>query len=1172
MKWSRPQRLEIRQLLGQGWAGDVYVAQAPDTSEQVAVRLVAEGLVPEIGRLLQVLQAGATLGLPHVLPTTLPEAFDGQLFYAMPLADQGSLRSVLERVAAAGSHLDPLTALDITRQVAEALAAAHTQGVLHGNLKPENVLLWGRPPEGFDVQVSDFGLNTLRVPDATSPYLSPEGQVGAPTSVQDDLYSVGAMLYEMLTTRPLPLTPQPIDLQGLPEVLRKLLGRCFGWPMPFSDVAAFLGQLRAVRAVVEASLSGAGVQLLIDPPNLSVQPGATQSLQVRLSAAQDASVLLAVEGWPEHWVKLPTPPALPMRAGSELVTAAEFLVPRSFEIAPKTYEASVLALGLLPTGERELLARSPVQISVLPFEASALSLKPTQQQVGRAASVGISLTNEGNVPQQYHLAVTVPAGAVVRGGSLGRQFELQAGAEYHDNLELLLPFAFLRGREVPLTAVAHTRPSESATWPPPQASVQASAKLWQRPSVPLWAAGVLLLGLLGGTMWAAQPPRIEAFALQGPPPAKGEPFTLAWQTAGAKQVQILELPHVQLGQQGAHEFAGLGAEQTYTLVARGWLTQRTQQVTVRPTLPLPRVTTFTVSPANAKVGEVVTVRWDVQNAERVSLTPFGVVPTSGSRQVKLSRDTTFTLTAQQGKTPSSADVVSRLSASVGAPQIQVFEITPASVQRGQNVTVRWQTSGAAKVRMAPFGDLPAAGSRTFAPTQTANYTLKASNGQQEILKNVVVTVAAVPTQITGFSVTPASPAVGDPIKVQWRAAGAQQVTLRWGNQQQTLPASGSLTLNATEQMQNMTLVAQGDGEPVLKSVELQIRPAPTQTPPTAQPATNQPAAQPTPAPTTQPAPTTSPVTPPVTPAAPVRISSFSASPARLSVGARTTLSWQVSGVQRVTLIGPDTTVIGRYGPRSSVSFTVKQAGAQTYRLVAGNQVAKVTVTGLNGAVRAPQPNPSSTPKPAPKPAAPAAPKVEIQLFRAQPAALRPSQSATLSWKVVGAKQVTIRGLRGPNPDGSFPPIGTAKTPPASAAQTYVLSAAGVQQTLRIPLLSGPRPAPAPPAPSPTDNRYQALAGEWNHPTGQLNLTVRGNRVTGTLTSNGSDLPSGTLSGTLSGDRNSPTLNAFLGSGSERVALLLSFDSAEQTFRGFYSSRQNRERWCGWRGDNVQSCQ
>ena len=128
MKWSRPQRLEIRQLLAQGWAGAVYVAGALDsdgnaaeTGAEVAVRLIDPALVPEIGRLTQFLTPGATLELPHVLPTSLPEAFDGQIFYAMPLADQGSLRTIMQRVAAAGSHLDPPTSLDIIRQVGEAL-------------------------------------------------------------------------------------------------------------------------------------------------------------------------------------------------------------------------------------------------------------------------------------------------------------------------------------------------------------------------------------------------------------------------------------------------------------------------------------------------------------------------------------------------------------------------------------------------------------------------------------------------------------------------------------------------------------------------------------------------------------------------------------------------------------------------------------------------------------------------------------------------------------------------------------------------------------------------------------------------------------------------------------------------------------------------------------------
>ena len=71
----------------------------------------------------------------------MPGTDGGEVFYLMPLAQGGSLRGVFERYRAAGATVDVDTMLDVARQVAEGLDFAHAHGTLHGNLKPENVLL-----------------------------------------------------------------------------------------------------------------------------------------------------------------------------------------------------------------------------------------------------------------------------------------------------------------------------------------------------------------------------------------------------------------------------------------------------------------------------------------------------------------------------------------------------------------------------------------------------------------------------------------------------------------------------------------------------------------------------------------------------------------------------------------------------------------------------------------------------------------------------------------------------------------------------------------------------------------------------------------------------------------------------------------------------------------------
>lgn len=1164
MKWKRPQRLEIRDPVGQGWSGTVYVAHDLDSPQQVAVRMISPELIPNVGRLVQILQPGATLGLPHMLPTSLPEAYEGQLFYAMPLADIGSLGSLLRGAQENSTTVDPLLALELTRQIGEGLAAAHTQGILHGNLKPENVLLWQTEGGGLSVQLSDFGLNSIRVPDALSPYLSAEQRVGAPPSVQDDLYGVGAMLFQMLTGRALSLAPEQQDLQGLPEPQRKLVARCLGWPAAFSDASSFLGHLRATQLATESSLSRQGVQLSADSSNLQLQPGTPQALQLRLRAGQDVTAQLIIEGWPPEWGERPGG-LIALRAGSETVTSLHLEVPRSFSALPRTLELNVLALTT-ENGERELLARWPIGIEVLPFEDQHLSLVPVQQDVGRLAQLQVTLRNEGNQTQVYHLSVTTPAGSTLKSGSAQKQFELAPGAQYHDTLEVNLPPAWLSGRRSSVKVVAHARRNEGESWPPKQASIQARAELNQRPSLPWWAAALLLGGLVGGTIWAARPPQIESFALSGPAPVKGEPFTLAWKTSGARSVHIQEWPNESLTSEGHKQLPGLNSAQTYTLIARGLLTQRTQQVTVQPQLPIPQVTLFKITPEKPKVGQTVTVQWNVKNAEQVQLAPFGTVPASGSRQVVVGRDTRFELRAQQGKTPGGADVVSKQTVSLQAPQIQMFRVEPEQVRAGQPVTVRWQVSGASKVRLAPLGDLPAAGTRTFTPTQTGNLILKASNGQQEITASSALTVLEVQPKISEFAATPVNPTVGQPVTFRWKTEGSKSVTLRWGNQQQVLPPSGEITLTATPQMRNISLVAQGSAEPVLQSQQLDIQQpaasAPTATAPAqGTPNTTQPnTTQPKPAQTgTTPSPATSPAQ------AKVVVQGFKATPTRVATGGSTTLKWQVSGVDRVTLIAPDTRVIGRFAAQGSTSVKVGRTGAQTYRLVAGGQVAKTTVQVYDKTVAAaPKPTPAQstsgqasagkTPTPATVPV--------IQQFKAQPASVSAGERATLSWRVTGVSKVKIFGLRGPNADGSFPAVGSVQTPIINRTRLFTLSAGTRRATVRIPIGESA---------SSRTTKYAPLAGTWNHSYGQMNLQVSGTRVTGTLNSNQPDLPSGSIRGSLAGDSDAATLNGYLTAGGQQIALLLRFDPAGQTFNGFYASRTNRTAWCGWRNQKPSNC-
>lgn len=1149
-----------------GWLGVIHAAgQGPDGTP-LAVRTLAPERLADVGRLAQVLSFAAQHEHQHVLPVSMPGTDGGEVFYLMPLAQGGSLRGVFERYRAAGATVDVDTMLDVARQVAEGLDFAHAHGTLHGNLKPENVLLQPLPApqqDEFRLLLSDFGLNSLRPPDPHSPYLPGPQRSGAATTPETDLYSLGALLFEGVSGRPLPPQPLPADLVDVPEPAAKVVARCLGLSAPFADTAAFLGYLKALQV---ARQTGGGVRLSADHSYLEVVPGESQEVRLKLSSDGLPQVQLLVEGLPPAWTPALAP--VPLQPGKEAVVHLTFQVPRRSTVRAGMHEVSIVAVADLPNTdlpntdlpgagaapERLEVGRLPLHLRVQPFDASLLRLTALQSLVGQSATINATLRNEGNQTQRYNLEVNVPEGSAVRKGSARRQLELAPGAEFSEILDVRLPAAGLSSRLLTFTALANSVPRPTPdergddllpaeTWPPVYNTVQDHVKVEQRPLIPWWALALGVAALLGAGVWAARPPQIESFAVQGDTPMQGEPFTLAWRTSGARQVQIAELPGQAVDTSGQVRVPGVNGPQTYTLLVSGLLTQKKQQVTVTPARPAPHIDTFKVTPARAKLGETVRIEWNVRNAQKVTLQPFGTVPASGAREFVMQRDTRVQLSAQKGATPSSQDVTSTQTVTLAAPEIREFSLAPASAMRGQNVTVRWAVTGASRVRLHPLGELPPTGTRTFQATQTANYTLKASNGQVEKTASASLTVRIPQASIEAMTITPPNPVAGQPVKVQWRTKDASRAELRWGNQRQTVAPSGSLTVTAGRDLQSVTLVAENaNGVPSMETRRVQVR---------------APAAVVTAAPAVTPAPdqaagTTGQDT------APRPGNAAQPSSSRASSGQSSSVQ-PSSGQSR-----PAARTGGTSSTRQPGAATPARPTTPTTRTPTAKTPTARTPTNRTPANRTP-----TTSAPAPAPARPTAPAAAaVQSFTYRPAT-RAGGPATLSWKVGGASRVRISGLTGPNPDGTFPASGSVPLPANASPGTYTLSAGNgaASATVRVPATRVTSRTPG----MATATAYPGIAGAWNHSFGQMNLQVNGSRVSGSLLSSRSDLPSGSLRGTLSGDPASPTLNAFVTGNGERVALIVRFDQPAHTFDGLYASRSSRVPWCGWKSPGANPC-
>ena len=201
-------RYQLRRLLGRGGMATVYLGFDRKHHREVALKVLVPGLAAVLGaeRFLREIETAARLTHPHILALYDSGEAGGFLYYVMPYIDGGSLRLPL----AAGRRMSPDEALAIAGPVADALAYAHRMGVLHRDVKPENILF----SQGHPI-VADFGIakaistaggaNITRTgfPLGTPGYMSPEQAAGlTDLDPRTDVYSLAVVIYEMLVGGP----------------------------------------------------------------------------------------------------------------------------------------------------------------------------------------------------------------------------------------------------------------------------------------------------------------------------------------------------------------------------------------------------------------------------------------------------------------------------------------------------------------------------------------------------------------------------------------------------------------------------------------------------------------------------------------------------------------------------------------------------------------------------------------------------------------------------------------------------------------------------------------------------------------------------------------------------------------------------------------------------------
>lgn len=222
---------EIERELGHGGMATVYLARDAKHGRRVAIKVLHPDLARAVGgaRFLREINIAAQLQSPHILPMLDSGEADGLLYYVMPYVEGDSLRGRLAR----GGPIPPSEAMRLLRDVVEGVAHAHRRGVLHRDIKPDNVMIAERHALLMDFGVakamsdatSASDLTSIGISLGTPAYMAPEQAAADPNiDHRSDIYSLGVLAYEMLAGKP-PFTgaPQQVLMAHIASVPEPLL-------------------------------------------------------------------------------------------------------------------------------------------------------------------------------------------------------------------------------------------------------------------------------------------------------------------------------------------------------------------------------------------------------------------------------------------------------------------------------------------------------------------------------------------------------------------------------------------------------------------------------------------------------------------------------------------------------------------------------------------------------------------------------------------------------------------------------------------------------------------------------------------------------------------------------------------------------------------------------------
>jgi eukaryotic-like serine/threonine-protein kinase len=242
--------------LGTGGLGDVYRARDTRVGRTVAVKVLPPSIANNVARsnaLLDAAKAASAVSHPNIAALFEGGEDAGRRFLVFEFVPGDPLNTLIE-----GRALNVRRAVELAIQLADALADAEAANVPHGDIRPANIVVTSKDRAklmNFGLAAFTNGGKDRRTSPASAIYVAPEEAAGRPGDIRSDLYSLGAVLFEMLTGRPRGqgLVPSSLN-KTVPPELDRIVGRMLASNADnrYQNAAVVAAELRGIAAILEA--------------------------------------------------------------------------------------------------------------------------------------------------------------------------------------------------------------------------------------------------------------------------------------------------------------------------------------------------------------------------------------------------------------------------------------------------------------------------------------------------------------------------------------------------------------------------------------------------------------------------------------------------------------------------------------------------------------------------------------------------------------------------------------------------------------------------------------------------------------------------------------------------------------------------------------------------------